>query len=365
MKKLLSLFLVLCVIICLCGCTKKETQRSEKYFTDEVFKTVIDGSGHDCVYSIKLDPGVKGTTSDDTKLVLVKYTDFSNSVKYKVCIADYANVKADLLNYASYAPLKILYDNIICNFTEGNQTKNLDILYDYITIYGTECFKDNEPSRLYMRRLTSPDGIIDTHDARKLIKDNIISVLPGGDEMYPETDVIFEYKSAVPEYFIYKNPNAGENNIWKALNADFKEMDTPAFATKEEITRFLSGDDDGKDYIDDTDKEENDIDAIDNKNYPTDKKSDDEDKKEESTPPSKEPDLPSGKTEGNDKKPSDGEGASKKESDTLYRVRKSATDSASQLGAFSVFENAKELADANKSDGYKVYDQSGNLVYEP
>lgn len=45
----------------------------------------------------------------------------------------------------------------------------------------------------------------------------------------------------------------------------------------------------------------------------------------------------------------------------LYRVRKSWSDSKSQLGAFSVFDNAKRCADSNK--GYFVFDERGNVVY--
>lgn len=49
--------------------------------------------------------------------------------------------------------------------------------------------------------------------------------------------------------------------------------------------------------------------------------------------------------------------------DKLYRVRKSAQDSKTQIGAFSVLENAKKMADQNY--GYKVYDSDGKLVYTP
>ena len=47
---------------------------------------------------------------------------------------------------------------------------------------------------------------------------------------------------------------------------------------------------------------------------------------------------------------------------TLYRVRKSWSDTKSQLGAFSVLANAKSLVDKNL--GYKVFDESGKVVYE-
>ena len=47
---------------------------------------------------------------------------------------------------------------------------------------------------------------------------------------------------------------------------------------------------------------------------------------------------------------------------TLYRVRKSWYDAKSQIGAFSVLANAKSLVDKNPS--YKVFDESGKVVYE-
>ena len=45
----------------------------------------------------------------------------------------------------------------------------------------------------------------------------------------------------------------------------------------------------------------------------------------------------------------------------LYRVRKSWQDSASQLGAYRVLENARKTADENP--GYTVYDETGNALY--
>ena len=45
--------------------------------------------------------------------------------------------------------------------------------------------------------------------------------------------------------------------------------------------------------------------------------------------------------------------------DGYYRVRKSWTNFKSQIGAFSMLENAKDAC----KDGYKVYDSKGNVVY--
>lgn len=45
----------------------------------------------------------------------------------------------------------------------------------------------------------------------------------------------------------------------------------------------------------------------------------------------------------------------------MYRVRKTWDDAKSQLGAFGLLENAKKACKA----GYKVFDKSGDVVYDP
>lgn len=52
-------------------------------------------------------------------------------------------------------------------------------------------------------------------------------------------------------------------------------------------------------------------------------------------------------------------GNAQEENKQLYRVRKSWKDAKSQLGAYSVLENAKAAC----KDGYTVYDESGKAVY--
>lgn len=47
----------------------------------------------------------------------------------------------------------------------------------------------------------------------------------------------------------------------------------------------------------------------------------------------------------------------------IYRVRKTATDAKTQIGAYSNLDSAKILAEMNRS--YKVYNSSGKLVYSP
>lgn len=47
----------------------------------------------------------------------------------------------------------------------------------------------------------------------------------------------------------------------------------------------------------------------------------------------------------------------------LYRIRKTWKDSKTQLGAFENLNSAKAMADSNP--GYKVYDKSGKVVYDP
>jgi N-acetylmuramoyl-L-alanine amidase len=54
-----------------------------------------------------------------------------------------------------------------------------------------------------------------------------------------------------------------------------------------------------------------------------------------------------------------------KQDDVWYRVRKTWADAKSQIGAFHDLAGAKELADSKKSEGYKVFDESGKAIYTP
>lgn len=49
----------------------------------------------------------------------------------------------------------------------------------------------------------------------------------------------------------------------------------------------------------------------------------------------------------------------------MYRVRRSANDAQTQLGAFADFKKAKICAIGNASDGYEVYDMNGKMVFKP
>ena len=49
----------------------------------------------------------------------------------------------------------------------------------------------------------------------------------------------------------------------------------------------------------------------------------------------------------------------------FYRVRKSANDAQSQIGAFVELQNAINQANQYKAQGYEVYDNNGKLIYVP
>lgn len=49
----------------------------------------------------------------------------------------------------------------------------------------------------------------------------------------------------------------------------------------------------------------------------------------------------------------------------LYRIRKTATDSKTQKGAYKNLQSAKDVADRNAEFGYKVFDSNNKLIYTP
>lgn len=51
--------------------------------------------------------------------------------------------------------------------------------------------------------------------------------------------------------------------------------------------------------------------------------------------------------------------------DHMYRVRKSWADAGSQIGAFRDLQNGIDMANLRASEGYKVFDENGNVVYTP
>src|SRR5690606_14958429 len=55
----------------------------------------------------------------------------------------------------------------------------------------------------------------------------------------------------------------------------------------------------------------------------------------------------------------------KEDNNKWYRVRKSWSDEKSQIGAFKELDGAKKTADLHAKEGYKVYDWNGKVVYEP
>jgi hypothetical protein len=49
----------------------------------------------------------------------------------------------------------------------------------------------------------------------------------------------------------------------------------------------------------------------------------------------------------------------------MFRVRTSWINAASQIGAFTNLEFAKELATQRRTEGFKVFDQNGHIVFDP
>ena len=352
MKKVISVILILCFSLCFSACKNDDTDKKTNYLKLSDFEKLLDGENADIAYSRKLDKSIDGIESSSAKLVLVSYEKPYKTKKYAVCIADYDKIKVKLFDYGSFLPLRIIKEEIIDNFSAKNQIENLDIIYEFIAQYGTNCFENSNNSALYIKKLTKNDNPIRLSDAQLAIEENISSK-SNELSVYSECQVIFEPASAVPKYYAFKETDTNSKTCWRAMNSDFVELPGVSYDSFEELKNFLTedfrySDSDDEDSADKQNPSKNDNNADESQEQPeSDKK--DTDKKD------------------TDKKDTDKKDTDKKDNNEniFYRVRKSADDSSSQIGAFTVLENAIALADSRSSEGYKVYDNSGRLVYAP
>ncbi|MBQ4526500.1 MAG: hypothetical protein II998_00345 [Clostridia bacterium] len=327
MKRIFLISLIFVIIMNFSGCSDSEVT---KRLTNADFAKAVGANSAETVYTRSVDNDIFGLDKDGKwKLVLVNYNDDAGRSRYSICAADYDNMQIIMFEYGDYAPLEVLYDEHIISFPHKLQSDNVDIIYEYISKYGFYCFEDVGVAENYIMRLTKNDEFIPLNDARDSISKYISAKEPMLD-IYSEINIIFKDNSAVPLYYACRSNTSGRY-MWSAIDRNFEDVSGTEFENYYELENFLIGDNKDEER---EDKEENRNDEPENSDMPV------------VTDPDK-----------GDAVPVEGK--------AFYRVRKSAYDADSQIGAFSVLENAKNLALSRKSEGYKVYDTDGNLIYAP
>ncbi len=293
---------------------------------------------------INLENAIKGLDSSDyNKLIL-----FNHDNKYIPVIV---NTKTQKLTdtVTRFVPLNVIYDEFQVSDLDTN-IKNMIIYKKYLE-NGLGGLENAEYAREYLREVTGKNGIIDTTKARKIVSNSATQTFPNINSA-DDITILFEDDNAVPMYYIGTETKMAYNwngvfpenvyNIWKA-NADSRTqqtmmalygqpyaMRTVWAALDKDLNRLgtYSSLNDAKNKLLSKNKKD---------------KTEDKNKNNEQA-----------KDKNNEQV-----------NDSLFRVRKSASDAASQVGAFKILDNAKKSADAHKAEGYKVYDSKGNLVYEP
>ena len=261
------------------------------------------------------------------------------------------------LTYEIYweAPLSNVMQHVLLDEDEETNIAIFNEMAECVKTSGMDCFSTEESAIGFVNDITVKKDIIDIKTVRASIADQMLSASGRSSD---EAKVFFEKGTAIPKYFSVKSFEMRKNPKWGTLGNYSNLLD---YSSKAEMTRVF-----GPEYVEydvwltaeidaETVGSEDSIVGSFDSIEEIKKKFDVDDQETIST-----------KTFEDVANEQQSENTNNNESsDKLYRVRTSYDDAQSQIGAFKVLDNAKQLADSNKAKGYKVFDENGNIVYEP
>lgn len=359
-RNIIVIVTTISLLFILSSCSNKLTQEQLQEILNENRYTALDIDSIKMESVIDLGDDITGLPNNKyNQLVLVSGI-CENSIKYDFFALNSKEEEITEFTFL-YKPLEVIMNKI---FEEDSNTNinNLKKSANYIKNYGTECFTDVGYSQAYIREITGPNGIIPTKDAQNAIIESLEYIYDDMDDA-EDSIVIFETHNANPMYYAkqvsamvytWSWPSEANYASWKSAQTyqklmeferlygpayDFKTVwkavdtnldDAGTFNSKDEVMQILAN---GSAV------------GVENPINTT----------VSNTAPIGGPQTPAPQEE--DQNTSSHQ--------PLYLVRKSANDASSQLGAFHEFSNATKLADKNKASGYEVYDEYGNLVYAP
>lgn len=317
------------MLFSMCGCKNDshDLKNLKAIITENGFDNKISLEALEIMSSTELDGNTEGLSRGSYVLLLLSGstalidTPVPQDRQYRICAVDFESEKIALFEYGDYFPLTVINDFYIQYANARIQEQNFNIISTYIKEYGFNFAKNEDLADMYIRRITGTNGFIPLSEAQGLIDGALPSLFENDD--FDRVQAVFEDGSAVPTAYECITEGEGEN-IVITLDRDFTELFTEHKADIENDEPRPG--DEGYEYDEYRFVEED-----------------------------EHPANTGAETQNGENAPSD----------TMYRVRKSANDSKSQLGAFSSLDNAKKLAKEKKSEGYKVFDGSGKLVYTP
>ncbi len=360
-KKIMICILIFALCFCLTSCGDGISNRNlQKILVENgVSQSEVEDVKVEKV--INLENDIKGLDSSDyNKLIL-----FNHDNKYIPVIV---NTKTKKLTdtVTKFVPLNAIYDELQVSDLDKN-IKNMLIYKKYLEKYGLGCLENAEYAREYLREVTGKNGIIDTAKARKIVSNSAAQTFPNI-KSADDITILFEDDNAVPMYYIGTETKMVYN--WWSLWPEYQYEMVKASLDQNTLSRIAAMY--GQPYVMQTvwvalDKDLNRLGTYDSLNDAKNKllsknKNDKTEDKNKNNEQAKDKNNEQAKDKNNEQVKDKND---EQVNDSLFRVRKSASDAASQVGAFKILDNAKKTADAHKAEGYKVYDSKGNLVYEP
>ena len=349
MKKIVIAICIVIFAINLTGCNsdtltdkslRKMLEQNEEFSTTDISSVTITAM-EDLNYT------------DYDKFVLMngKLTNATDDMYYPILVN---TQEKKVLSVYFEAPLSMIMPYIIYNESEETNIAIFKEMAECIKTNGIDYFSTEENAKAFVNDITVNNSTIDIKTARKVIADQFINAAGKASD---EVEVFFEKGTAIPKYYavqiserVYRwdslNIPESAYPYWSQTNRDseaiLEGMYGPAYGMETvwkvvdiQNSKELSG---SYDSIYDI-KEKFNVDDQETISTETFEDVANEQKSENSN--------------------------NNESSDKLYRVRTSYDDAQSQIGAFKVLDNAKQLADSNKAKGYKVFDENGNIVYEP
>ena len=299
MKKLLTLITAIVMLFVITSCGSS--------VSDRALRNMLKENGYeyeDCevkkIYSLSKD--LKNFVNDkNNKLVL-----FEDDDNYGYAVLN-TKEKRLVRPRISYIPLDVIQNEIYQNDMNIN-TRCIEIYKRYIENNGIYCFEDKAIAETYLREITGANGVIPTTTAQNAIINRLSDILPEAASAVAE--IIFEKNSAVPMYYAIQ----GNGGMWTTYDTNMSIVQV--FPTKQELNNALKPN-----------------------NYT----------------------MQTGPASNTQTAPVSDDSAAQ----ALYYVRTSFENIDTQKGAFSNLQNARVAADESAAAGYKVYDLYGNIVYTP